>query len=76
MSDLEKLIASVPGVDKVHIMQAGREIMIFVNPAMIDDLGVQKLIKDVAVKVEDHLDYPGIIRVVAIRETKVVDYLR
>ena len=76
MSELEKLISSVQGVDKVHIMQAGREIMIFVNPNLVDDLGVQKLIKDIGTKVEDQLDYPGIIRVVAIRETKVVDYLR
>lgn len=57
-------------------MQAGREIMIFVNPSEVDDLGVEKLIKEVAVRVEDQLDYPGIIRVVAIRETKVIDYLR
>lgn len=76
MSELEKLISSVEGVDKVHIMQAGREIMIFVNPTLVDDLGVQKLIKEIGIKVEDQLDYPGIIRVVAIRETKVVDYLR
>ena len=76
MSELEKLISSVEGVDKVHIMQAGREIMIFVNPTLVDDLGVQKLIKEIATKVEDQLDYPGIIRIVAIRETKVIDYLR
>ncbi|MEI7478385.1 MAG: hypothetical protein WCJ81_08130 [bacterium] len=63
-------------MDKVHIMQAGREIMIFVNPTLIDDLGVQVLLKDVGKRVEDQLDYPGIIRVVGIRETKVVDYLR
>jgi ribonuclease Y len=76
MGELEKLISSVDGVDKVHIMQAGREIMIFVNPVMIDDLGVHKLVKEVAVKVESQLDYPGMIRVVAMRETKVIDYLR
>jgi len=76
MGELEKLIMSVPWVDKVHIMQAGREIMIFVNPTLIDDLGVQVLLKDVGKRVEDQLDYPGIIRVVGIRETKVVDYLR
>jgi ribonuclease Y len=32
MAELEKLILTVDGVDKVHIMQAGREIMVFVNP--------------------------------------------
>ena len=57
-------------------MQAGREIMVFVNPQQIDDLWVQTLLKAIAVKVEDQLDYPGIIRVVGIREIKVVDYLR
>jgi ribonuclease Y len=38
MSELEKLILTVPGVDKVHIMQAGREIMVAINPKQIDDL--------------------------------------
>lgn len=76
MSELEKLISSVDGVDKVHIMQAGREIMIFVNPSSVDDLGVATLLKTVGWKVEEQLDYPGIIRVVGIRETKVVDYLK
>ncbi len=76
MSELEKLISWVEWVDKVHIMQAGREIMIFVNPTKIDDAGVHVLLKTIGVRVEDQLDYPGIIRVVGIRETKVVDYLR
>lgn len=76
MWELEKLITSVDGVDKVHIMQAGREIMVFVNPQMIDDLWVHKLVKEIATKVESQLDYPGMIRVVAMRETKVIDYLR
>lgn len=76
MSELEKLISSVEWVEKVHIMQAGREIMIFVNPQLVDDLGVEKLIKKIGEKVEEQLDYPGMIRVVAIRETKVIDYLR
>jgi len=76
MSELEKLISSVEWVDKVHIMQAWREIMIFVNPTLITDIGVHTLLKDVGKRVEDQLDYPGIIRVVGIRETKVVDYLR
>jgi ribonucrease Y len=50
--------------------------MVFVNPVLIDDLGVSKLVKEIAVKVESQLDYPGMIRVVAVRETKVIDYLR
>lgn len=37
MSELEKLIYEIPGIDKVHIMQAGREIMVYVNPKDISD---------------------------------------
>jgi ribonuclease Y len=64
MTELENLIMEVPGINKTYIMQAGREIMVFVNPDMIDDLGTAKLLKDIAIKVENSLDYPGIIRVV------------
>jgi len=76
MSELEKLIIDVEGVDKVHIMQAGREIMVYVNPEQIDDLGLEKLLETIGEKIEQQLDYPGIIRVTWIRETKIIEYLR
>ncbi|MEF2175827.1 MAG: HDIG domain-containing metalloprotein, partial [Candidatus Absconditabacteria bacterium] len=76
MSNLEKLISSISGTDKVFIMQAGREIMVFAKPDEVSDVGLEKLVKEIAIKVEDQLDYPGVIRVMAIRETKVVDYLK
>jgi len=76
MSDLEKLIIDVKWVDKVHIMQAGREIMVYVNPEKINDLGVEKLLQTIGEKIEEQLDYPGIIRVTGIRETKMIEYLR
>ncbi len=76
MAELEKLIMEITGVDKVHIMQAGRDIMVFVDPQQIDDAGTQKLMETIAEKVEEQLDYPGIIRVSTIREYKIIDYLR
>jgi len=47
MSELEKLIYEIPGIDKVHIMQAGREIMVYVNPKEISDTEVETLLKDI-----------------------------
>ncbi|MDR0370225.1 MAG: hypothetical protein LBH96_07190 [Candidatus Peribacteria bacterium] len=47
MGELEKLIIEVKGVEKVHIMQAGREIMVYVNPKLINDLEVETLLKDI-----------------------------
>jgi ribonuclease Y len=70
------LIYEIPGIDKVHIMQAGREIMVYVNPKEISDSEVEKLLKAIGEKIEDKLDYPGIIRVTGIRETKVIEFLR
>jgi ribonuclease Y len=57
-------------------MQAGREIMVYVNPKEISDLQLETLLKDIWTKIEEKLDYPGIIRVTWIRETKIIEFLR
>ena len=76
MGELEKLILEVEGVEKVYIMQAGREIMVFVNPSVIPDTKLEDLLVDIGKKIEEQLDYPGIIRITALRETKLIQYLR
>lgn len=76
MTELEKLISDIDGVHKVHIMQAGRDIMVYVDPNKIKDTQLQELLKTIGQKIEDQLDYPGIIRVSAIRENKLVEFLR
>jgi ribonuclease Y len=76
MWELEKLISEVEWVDKVHIMQAWREIMVYVDPKEVPDQNVEKVLEEIWVKIEDQLDYPGIIRISWIRETKIIQYLR
>jgi ribonuclease Y len=76
MWELEKLITEVNWVDKVHIMQAWREIMVYVDPKEVPDQDVEKVLEEIWVKIEDQLDYPGIIRISWIRETKIIQYLR
>lgn len=76
MAEMEKLITWFNGVEKAHIMQAGREIMIFVNPSTHDDLSTERLLKEIGKEVEAKQDFPGMIRVVWIREKKIVSYLR
>ena len=76
MGELEKLIMNIDGVHKVHIMQAGREIMVYVNPKEISDTELETLLKTIGTKIEEKLDYPGIIRVTGIRETKIIEFLR
>jgi ribonuclease Y len=76
MSELEKLIKDISGIEKVYIMQAGREIMTYVDPDKVSDKDLEKVLKTIAEKIEEQLDYPGIIRVTAIRENKLVEFLR
>lgn len=76
MGELEKLITSIDGIQKVHIMQAGREIMVYVNPSKVTDAQIPDIIKTIGAKIESQLDYPGIIRMVVMRENKIVEYLR
>lgn len=73
---LEGVANSFEGVDKSFAIQAGREVRILVRPNSIDDLGANRLAKDVVKKIEETLEYPGQIKVTVIRETRAVDYAR
>lgn len=76
LEDLEKTAKDFPGVDKVYAIQAGREIRVFVDPTQIDDYQAYNLAKDVARKIESELQYPGEIKVMVIRESRVIEYAR
>lgn len=76
LEELEKIATGFPGVEKVYAIQAGREIRVFVNPEKLDDLASYKLAKDIAVEIEKELKYPGEIKVIVIRETRVIEYAR
>ncbi|WP_066635424.1 ribonuclease Y [Desulfolucanica intricata] len=73
---LEEIASSFEGVEKSFAIQAGREIRIMVNPEKIDDLGAIRLVREITKEIENDLDYPGQIKVVIIRETRVVDYAK
>ncbi len=76
LTKLEEIANSFPGVDKAFAIQAGREIRIMVKPDKVDDLGAVRLVRDVARKIENELEYPGQIKVIIIRETRVVEYAK
>ncbi len=76
LEKLENLADSFQGVDKSFAIQAGREIRIIVKPDEIDDLETITLVKEIARKVEQELDYPGQIKVMVIRETRQVEFAK
>ncbi|MDD5251726.1 MAG: ribonuclease Y [Patescibacteria group bacterium] len=76
LEELEKTATSFPGVEKAYAIQAGREVRVFVEPKQIDDFAAFRLAKDIAMKVEAELKYPGEVKITVIRETRVVEYAR
>ena len=73
---LEEVASSFEGVEKCYAIQAGREVRILVQPDDIDDLGANRMARDVVKKIEQELTYPGQIKVTVIRESRSVDYAR
>jgi ribonuclease Y len=76
LGDLEALANSFPGIEKSYALQAGREIRIFVKPEELSDLESKNLARDIALKIEKDLKYPGEIKVTIIRETRSVEFAR
>lgn len=76
LTDLERLAGAFEGVEKVHAISAGREIRVFVNPGKVSDLAMHKLAREVALRIQDELKYPGEIKVNVIRENRVVEFAR
>jgi len=76
LHDLEAIAASFEGVEKSYALQAGREIRIFVNPEKMNDIEARNLARNIALRIEQELKYPGEIKVNVIRETRVIEYAR
>ncbi len=76
LSDLEAIANSFEGVVKSYAIQAGREIRIFVNPEAVSDAEAAKIARNIALKIEKEIKYPGEIRITVIRENKIVEFAR
>jgi len=76
LEELETVATSFKGVDKAYALQAGREIRIFVTPSELNDLEARKLAREIALRIETELKYPGEIKVNVIRETRSIEYAR
>ncbi|OGI61129.1 ribonuclease Y [Candidatus Nomurabacteria bacterium RIFCSPHIGHO2_01_FULL_38_19] len=76
LQELETLVNAFPGIEKSYALQAGREIRIFVTPEKISDAETKLMARDIAIKIEQELKYPGEIKVTMIRETRIIEYAR
>lgn len=76
LEKLEAIANSFPGVEKSYALQAGREIRVLVEPSKISDGDATQLARDICKKVEQELQFPGQIKVIVVRETRVVEYAK
>lgn len=76
LTELENIANGFEGVEKSYAIQAGREVRIIVKPAAVDDYQALKLARDIAKKIETDLQYPGMVKVNVIRETRAVEYAK
>lgn len=76
LEDLEAIALAFPGVEKAYALQAGREIRVFVTPEKVNDLEAKKMARDIAIRIENELKYPGEIKVNVIREARTVEFAR
>jgi len=76
LGDLEAIATAVSGVEKAYALQAGRELRVFVTPSQVNDVEAKEMARDIAVRIENELKYPGEIRVVVIRESRTIEFAR
>jgi ribonuclease Y len=76
LTKLEEIAESFDGVENSYAIQAGREIRVMIKPEKIDEAGCIILVRDIVKRIESELEYPGQIKVVIIRETRMIDYAK
>jgi ribonuclease Y len=76
LRELEAVVNSFQGVEKSYALQAGREIRVFVRPDQMNDFQARQAARQMAVRIEQELRYPGEIKVTLIRENRIVEFAR
>ena len=76
LKQLEDITNEFKGVDKSFAIQAGREIRVMVVPEQVTDADMVLLARDISKQIEAELEYPGLIKVNVIRESRAVDYAK
>lgn len=70
MKNIEEVAIGFPGVISVAAYQAGREVMVIVEPSQVSDSEATVLSQNIADKLEEEAKWAGQIKVTVIREMR------
>jgi len=76
LEKLEEMANSFEGVKKAYALQAGREVRVLVEESTVSDDDAHQLARHVAKNIEEHVSYPGQVKVNVIRENRSIEYAR
>jgi len=70
MKNIEEVANTFPGVISVAAYQAGREVVVIVEPSQVSDSEAEVLSQNIAEKLEEEAKWAGQIKVTVIREVR------
>jgi ribonucrease Y len=76
LEELESIAKSFEGVEKSYAIQAGRELRVIIRSEKVSDEQSEIMARDIATKIEKQLEYPGVIKIVVVRETRIIEYAK
>ena len=76
LEKLEEIASSFKGVENAYAIQAGREIRVIVDAEKVSDDAAMKIARDIAIKIEGEMTYPGEIQVTLLREVRCIEYAK
>ena len=76
MGQLQEIGNSFEQTEDTFIMSAGREVRVQVDSKKVSDRDILVLSKEIAQKIEEECNYPGLIKVTVVRQTQAVEYAK
>lgn len=73
VTELEQIADKHPGVEKSYVIQGGHEVRVVVKPERVAEDAMPALAREITKKIGESLTFPGQIKVVVVRETRVED---
>lgn len=74
LENMEELAYQFKGIEKVHVLQAGREVRALVTPEEASDEDIHNLSHEIASKLRREINFPGQVRVTVLKESRYAEY--